>query len=146
MGNQPPFQFKDMESNAAKIVSGAVLGIDYRSVTVNGRLYVIMPPTIRRIAGAAYRLSSVGGTMGEILASRDSVEAFAQALSWFIAGDESLADELMEGTAGELAEALEEAYSLLSVENFTRLSILAGNVAKLAARQRLQATTACSGR
>ena len=41
---------------ASKIVSAAVLGKDFETVFVNGKAYVIHPPTIHKIAGAGYYL------------------------------------------------------------------------------------------
>ena len=43
---------------------------------------------------------------------------------------------LYHGTFDELVDAIDTAYSLISVENFTRLSTLAKNVASLIAKQR----------
>ena len=108
-----------MEQNAAKIVSSAILGMDFKVVIVNGKSYIVTPPTIKKIAGAAYWLSDVkdGKDMRELLASINNVEPLAHALSWFIQG-------------------IESAYSLLSTKNFLRLSVLAKNVASLTAKQR----------
>ena len=103
-----------MEQNAAKIVSSAILGMDFKVVIVNGKSYIVTPPTIKKIAGAAYWLSDVkdGKNIKELLASINNVEPLAHALSWFIQG------------------------SLLSTKNFLRLSVLAKNVASLTAKQR----------
>lgn len=127
-----------MEKNAAKIVSSAILGMDFRVVIVNGKSYVITPPTIKKIAGAAYWLSDVkdGKDMRELLASINNVEPLAHALSWFIQGNDSLFEELSNGTFDEVIDGLEASYSLLTTKNFLKLSTLAKNVASLAARQR----------
>lgn len=123
-------------SEVSKIVSGAILGLDTEVITVNSRLYRISPPTIARIAGAAYRLSSVkdGNTLKEVLETVNGAPEAAKALSWFITGDESLTDELMEGTYEEIVRGLETAYSLVSAGNFMRLSALAKSVANLTAK------------
>ena len=60
----------------------------------------------------------------------------SHALSWFIQGDDSLYEELLEGEYHEVKEAFDIAYSLLSVEDFSELSALAKNVASLTAKQR----------
>ena len=127
-----------MEQNAAKIVSSAILGMDFKVVIVNGKSYIVTPPTIKKIAGAAYWLSDVkdGKNIKELLVSINNVEPLAHALSWFIQGDDSLFKELSNGTLDEVVDGLESAYSLLSTKNFLRLSVLAKNVASLTAKQR----------
>ena len=127
-----------MEQNAAKIVSSAILGMDFRVVIVNGKSYIVTPPTIKKIAGAAYWLSDVkdGKNIKELLVSINNVEPLAHALSWFIQGNDNLFEELSNGTLDEVVDGLESAYSLLSTKNFLRLSVLAKNVASLTAKQR----------
>ena len=125
--------------NAAKIVSAAIIGLDGETVVIADRAYHILPPTIKRLAQAAYYLSDMGEaeTLRGLLMSVGNPEPLCNALSCLIRGDESLRDDLMEGTMEEVAEAMEVAYSLASVENFWKLSALARNVASLTARQRL---------
>ena len=108
--------------NAAKIVSAAIIGLDGE-----------------RLAQAAFYLSDMeeAETLRGLLMSVGNPEPLCNALSCLIRGDESLRDDLMEGTMDEVAEAMEVAYSLASVENFWKLSALARNVASLTARQRL---------
>lgn len=127
-----------MEQNAAKIVSSAILGMDFKVVIVNGKSYIVTPPTIKKIAGAAYWLSDVkdGKNIKELLVSINNVEPLAHALSWFIKGNDRLFEELSNGTLDEVIDGLESAYSLLSTKNFLRLSVLAKNVASLTAKQR----------
>ena len=128
----------EKKRNAAKAVSSAILGLDGETVIVAGKAYHILPPTIRRIAKAAYHLSDMkeAESLKELIMSIGTPQPICKALSCMIRGDESLADELMDGTMEEMAEALETAYSLASVENFWKLSALARNVASLTARQR----------
>ena len=127
------------KKSAAKLVSAALLGLDGETVMVAGRAYYIMPPTIKRIAQAAYYLSNIeeADNLRGLFMSIGKPEPLCNALSCMIKGDESLREELMEGTMAEIADALEVAYSLASVENFWRLSALARNVASLTAKQRL---------
>ena len=127
-----------MKQNAAKIASSAILGMDFKVVIVNGKSYIVTPPTIRRIAGAAYWLSDVkdGKTIRELLASINNVEPLAHALSWFIQGDDILVEELSQGTLDEVIDGLDAAYSLVSTDSFLKLSGLARNVAFLTAKQR----------
>ena len=107
-------------------------------VVVNGKSYIIIPPTIKKLAGAGYWLSSIkGDTIKDVLLSKENPEAFAHALSWFIQGDDSMFEELSGGTVEEIKEALDIAYSLVSVKNFIGLSDLARNVASLIAKPKL---------
>lgn len=125
--------------SAAKVVSAAILGLDGETVVIAGKAYHILPPTIRKIAQAAFYLSDMqeASTLKDLIISVGKPEPLCYALSCMIKGDESLKDDLMEGTMEEIAEALEVAYSLASVENFWKLSALARNVASLTAKQRL---------
>lgn len=124
--------------NASKIVTSALLGTDCVNVIVAGRAYTMFPPTICKLAGAGMYLSDFGNeeTVADIIRSVNDSGKLAHALSWLINGDDSLSGELSEGTFDELVEAVSEAYSLISVENFTRLSILAKNVASLIAKRK----------
>ena len=124
-----------MENNAAKIVSSAIIGMDFKTIVINGKSYVIMPPTIKKIAGAAYWLSDIkdGSTLKELFLSINNAKALAHALSWFINGNDDLFSELSNGTQDEVIKGLEVAYSLISTQNFIKLSILARNVANLTA-------------
>lgn len=120
-----------------KIISEAIIG-DFRVVIVDSKSYKVSSPTIYRLAGAGKYLSSFGNeqTLGDIFRSLGDSMKLAQALSWLIQGDESLADELSRGTFDELVEALGEAYSLISVQNFMMLSSLAKNVGGMIAKSK----------
>ena len=126
------------KKKASKLVSAAILGLDGESVIVAGKVYYIPPPTIKRIAQAAYYLTDIqdGKTLRDMFMSVENIKCVCDALSCFITGNESLTEDLMEGTIEEVAEALEMAYELLSVENFFKLSALARNVANLTAKQK----------
>lgn len=93
---------------------------------------------MKRIAQAAYYLSDMdeAESLRGLLMSIGNPEPMCNALSCFIRGDESLCEALKEGTMEQIVSALEVAYSLVSVENFWRLSALARNVANLTANQR----------
>lgn len=122
--------------NAAKIVSSAILGMDCKAVVINSKVYVIMPPTIKKIAGAGLCLSNINGkTIKDIVMSAD-MEAASRALSYFIQGDDLLSTEISQGTLEEVVDALCEAYSLIGTKDFLKLSDLARNVANLIAKQR----------
>jgi hypothetical protein len=124
--------------NAAKIVNGSIIGSDFKTIVVNNKSYIISPPTIHRIAGAGYYLANFPecNTLHDILVSLKDMDNAAHALSWFIKGNDSLFDELLKGTFNEIVEGLEIAFSLISAENFYKLSILAKNVQNLTAKQK----------
>lgn len=120
-----------------KLISEAIIG-DFTVVVVNNKSYKIDSPTIYKLAGVGKYLSDFGdgNTIGDILKSFNDSKKLACALSWFIKGDESLADELCNGTFEELVEALGEAYSLISIQNFMMLSSLAKNVGRMIAKSK----------
>lgn len=124
--------------NAAKIVNSSIIGSDFKTIVVNNKSYIISPPTIHRIAGAGYYLANFSecNTLHDILVSLKDMDNAAHALSWFIKGNDSLFDELLKGTFNEIVEGLEIAFSLISAENFYKLSILAKNVQSLTAKQK----------
>lgn len=120
---------------ATKLINGAILGFDGESVVVNDKVYIINPPTIAKIAGAAYWLSDLDGS-NSLVESLKNIDGACKALSCLIKGDTSLSDELSKGTLEEVTKALETAYTLISAENFIRLSTLARNVGRLTANPR----------
>ena len=75
-------------------------------------------------------------TVMDMLRSLKDVEIVSRALSWLITGDESLSEELRKGTFDEVVEALAVGLSMISAENFYKLSVLAKNVATLTAKER----------
>lgn len=125
-----------MAENATKIVSSAIIGADSVNIVVAGKAYTVMPPTIHKIAGAAFYLSGIGNesTIYDIFKSINDADKLAYALSYMINDNDKLHDELTRGTFDELVQALCEVYSLISVENFSRLSALAKNVGSLIAK------------
>lgn len=125
--------------DAARIVTSAILGMDFETVIVNGKTYIVTPPTIKRLAGAGYYLSNIneGKSVRDLLLSLGDAEAVAHALSWMIQGDDGLFEELSLGTFEEVVEALDVVYSLISVKPFLKLSGLARNVANLTAKPKL---------
>lgn len=122
----------------SKIITSAILGLDGETVTINDKAYYIKPPTIKRIAGAGYCFSRYGGeeTIGEYLRGISDIKELCRALSWFITGDQSLTDELSEGTLDEIVKGIEVAVSLISVENFIKLSALTRSVSSVIASPR----------
>lgn len=119
------------------MISSAMLGLDIETVIVNGKPYIIKPPTIGVIAAAGNYLSEIGDgkTIGDVLRTMvGGAENAAKALSCFIQGDDGLYEELKDGTYDEIIIGLEKAVSMLSAENFIRLSGLTRSVTNLIAR------------
>lgn len=128
---------ENKQKNAPLLVSSAILGMDFRTALVNNKTYIILPPTIKKIAGAGYYLSEIkdAESIRDVLLTL-STDSAAHALSWLIGGNDDLFEELTEGSYDEIVSALETGYSLISTENFFRLSSLARNVASLIAKQK----------
>lgn len=126
-------------SESSKLVSSSILGLDVKTVIINNKVYTIYPPTIAKLAGAGFYLSDIDNldTVKDILTALSNADNLAHALSMFIKGDDSLFEELREAPFDEIVSGLESCYSLLSVENFLKLSTLAKNVASLIAKQKL---------
>lgn len=123
----------------AKLVSEAITGMDFRTVIVGGKSYTVYPPTIHKLAGAISYLSGVqeADNLKDVLLSLGKSEAYSKALSWLIAGDESMSDELAKGTYEENVNALDEAFSMIDSKVFLKAVSLAKNVSLLAAKPRL---------
>lgn len=124
--------------NAAKIVNSSIIGADFKTIVINNKSYVISPPTIHKIAGAGCYLAEFPecNTFHDVLSSLKDMDNVAHALSWFVKGDDSLFEELRKGTFDEIVQGLEVALSLISAENFYKLSVLAKNVRNLTAKQK----------
>ena len=105
---------------------------------VNGKTYCISPPTIIKLVKAAKYLDrfeedkSPGGILGIMKDLGDACKA----LSVFIQGDESISDELSKGTLEDVVNGLQTAYSLISIKDFQKLSILAKSAARMIAKPR----------
>lgn len=126
-------------NEGAKIISKSVIGSDFRTIFVSGKAYTVYPPTIHRLAGAISYLSDVkeADNLRDVLLSLGESEAYSKALSWLIAGDESLSEELAQGTYEENVNALDEALSMIDSKVFLKAVSLAKNVSLLAAKPKL---------
>ena len=126
-------------NTGAKLVSEAITGMDFRTVIVGGKSYTVYPPTIHKLAGAISYMSGVqeADNLKDVLLSLGKSEAYSKALSWLIAGDESMSDELAKGTYEENVNALDEAFSMIDSKVFLKAVSLAKNVSLLAAKPRL---------
>ena len=126
-------------NTGAKIISESIIGMDFRTVIVGGKSYTVYPPTIHKLAGAISHLSNIqdAESLRDVLLSLGDSEAYSKALSWLIAGDESMSDELAKGTYEENVNALNEAFSMIDSKVFLKAVSLAKNVSLLAAKPRL---------
>lgn len=126
-------------NTGAKLVSESITGMDFRTVIVGGKSYTVYPPTIHKLAGAISYLSGVqeADNLKDVLLSLGKSEAYSKALSWLIAGDESMSDELAKGTYEENVNALDEALSMIDSKVFLKAASLAKNVSLLAAKPKL---------
>lgn len=133
-----PFFFSVM-NQGAKIISESITGMDFRTVIVGGKSYTVYPPTIYKLSGAISHLSGVqeAENLKNVLLSLGESETYSKALSWLIAGDESLSEELAKGTYEENVNALDEALSMIDSKVFLKAVSLARNVSLLAAKPRL---------
>ena len=126
-------------NQGAKIISESIIGTDFRTVFVAGKAYTVYPPTIHKLSGAISCLAGVkeADNLKDVLLSLGESEAYSKALSWLITGDESLSEELANGTYEENVNALEEALSMIDSKVFLKAVSLAKNVSLLAAKPRL---------
>ena len=119
-----------------ELVSSAILGLDQEAVFINGKVYHIYPPTIRKFVGAVrYLKEGKGESIKDILFSMD-MEGACKSLSWLINGDESLYETFLDAPVSEIQEGLIKGLSLIDPGNFIRLSALQRNVRGLIARPR----------
>lgn len=126
-------------NKGAKIISESIIGSDFRTIFVAGKIYTVYPPTIHKLAGAISYLSGVqeADNLKDVLLSLGKSEAYSKALSWLITGDESLSEELAKGTYEENVNALDEALSMIDSKVFLKAASLAKNVSLLAAKPKL---------
>lgn len=126
-------------NQGAKIISESIIGTDFRTVFVAGKAYTVYPPTIHKLSGAISHLSGVqeADNLKDVLLSLGESETYSKALSWLITGDESLIEELANGTYEENVNALDEVFSMIDSKVFLKAVSLAKNVSLLAAKPRL---------
>lgn len=125
------------ENNGAKLVTSAMLGLDGESAIVGGKYYYIKPPSIKKIVGCAHYLMGFGKeeSIGDYIRKLNKLEDTCKSASFIIMGDESLTEELQNGTLDELINVIELGIGLIGTKNFIKLSVLSRNVSGLIARQ-----------
>lgn len=123
-------------NQAAKIVSDALLGIDFKNVEIGGKIYTIEPPTIKVICRAISHFSKIGmdgdNIMEAIKELPRATEDMLKGISCFICGNEDLAKDLENGTFEEIKNALEVCFSMMDISAFQCVSSMK-NVSMLAA-------------
>jgi hypothetical protein len=124
-------------NQAAKIVSDALLGMDFKNVEIGGIVYTIKPPTIKIICRAIRHFSNIGMTGDNILEAinelPEATEDMLKGISCFICGSVDLVNALENGTFEEIKEALEVCFSMMDISAFQCVSSMK-NVSMLAAR------------
>lgn len=124
-------------NQAAKIVSDALLGMDFKNVEIGGIVYTIKPPTIKLICRAIRHFSNIGMTGDNILEAinelPEATEDMLKGISCFICGSVDLVNALENGTFEEIKEALEVCFSMMDISAFQCVSSMK-NVSMLAAR------------
>ena len=125
------------ENKGARLVTSAMLGLDGESVIIGGKGYFIKPPTIKKIVGCAHYLGSFGDekSIGDFIRKLDNLGDICKGLSYLIKGDETLTDDLQNGTVDEIITAVELGIGLIGTRNFLRLSALSRNVNGLIAKR-----------
>lgn len=127
-------------SKASKLISQAITGEDYALAYLNGKSYVIFPPTIKRLAGAISCISDLElddkATLKETFLSCKDCTAYCRALSWLIHGDDTLAEELSDATLEEVIGALELGLDMVGVNPFYKAVSLTRSANLLAASPR----------
>ena len=124
-------------NQASKIVSDALLGMDFKNVEIGGVVYTIKPPTIKVICCAIHHFSNVGMEGDNIVEAikvlPEVIEDMLKGISCFICGSEELAENLENGTFEEIRNALEVCFSMMDISAFQCVSSMR-NVSMLAAR------------
>ncbi|WP_130892506.1 hypothetical protein [Paraprevotella xylaniphila] len=125
-------------NKGAKNIANAIIDLDFKTVVVNNKAYTVYPPTIEKLSGAISFLSEVrdADTFKDVLLTLGDADKYANALSWFITGNESLYQELKQGSYKEVVDALETCISMIDIELFQKAVSLAKNVGLLAAKQK----------
>ena len=109
------------------------------TITMGSKAYTLYPPTIKRLCQAIRHFSEID-IQGEIILDAlgeipDATEHILKGLSCLLCGNESLAEELSEGSFAEMKMALKEAICLVGTDPFG-CAALARSVAEVAAKMR----------
>lgn len=125
-------------NKAAKLVSSAIVGADFEVIDINGKAYVMKPPTINRMAGAVARLSKLAlpdsATLKDMFCVQEDAKEYAMALSYLIQENYDLADELSQGTFEEVVNGLVTAFDMISAKSFSTAASLTKSASVLVAK------------
>ena len=124
------------KKDGAMMIASAIIGLDYKTVIVNDKSYIIEPPTIAKIAGASYWLCDYGEgtTLRDILKCLSKAAKHAKALSWLIQENDELSEELAKGSLTEIVDGIEAGFSMIEATIFMRLSALQKSARLLVAK------------
>lgn len=124
-------------NKAAKLVSSALIGADFEVIDVNGKAYILKPPTIDKIAGAVSRLSKLSlpdsATLKDMFCNQVDAHEYAAALSYLINGNYDLTDELSKGTFDEIVNGLDIGFGMISAKSFSIAASLTKSASLLVA-------------
>lgn len=125
-------------NKAAKLVSSAIVCADFEVIDINGKAYVIKPPTIKKMAGAVARLSKLAlpdsATLKDMFCVQEDAGEYAMALSYLIQENYELADELSQGTFEEIVNGLATAFDMISAKSFSIAASLTKSASVLVAK------------
>ena len=124
--------------DGTKLVAAEIIGLNVIYIVVNDKTYIVQPPTIHRLSGAAFWLSDIGegATLADIFSTMEKGENLCRALSWFIQDNDELYQELMQGSIQEVIDALCQIYNTIDISNFIKLSNLVKSVRNLVAKRK----------
>ena len=92
------------------IASGIITQSHSNSVFLNGRIYELQRPSIMLVTKALGVIDTEkikeGSTIGDVLVNSASYNDYSKALSYMIAGDESLSGELLKASHSEIISAM----------------------------------------
>lgn len=141
-----------MSNEAAKLISDAVLGYDFKTILIGEKGYSIYPPTIKIICRAVAEWSQLNfdftdmrkiSTIGQI---PECCKPMLRGLSYFVVGDVRhhrwkayrLYRKWMYGTPGitpdEMNEAVQTAFELIQAQAFFDCATTCASVAKMVAK------------
>lgn len=121
-------------NQAAKKVSDSLLSSDYKTIIIANKAYTVYPPTIKTICKIISHFSCVKDVYEGLEDIELSRKELVNGISCFICSDESLSEELSNGTWNELKNVMDELIPLLTPDDFFVCAALARNVAAMAAQ------------
>ncbi len=135
---------------ASELITGSLIGNDFKTVILNAKAYTIKPPSIKIICRAVYYFSKIDfedkeqtalSVIGQIPKNANHI---TKGLSYLIAGESKLwkwkayfiERELKSATPEELYGALIAATNLMGANDFFQCAVLLKSVANQTARSK----------